>query len=145
DAVAAGGRQLVDVAGAGGEGAVGDVDFLAIEVGDDAGRQVDHLVDPTPDAARRQDARVTGDAGITRVDAARARAGVPLVDRVVVLHARVGAPPGGERNLFPQIAGLNRLGDLAIGAIGELPVAVLFDGLEEAVGDAYRVVAVLAA
>ncbi len=70
---------------------------------------------------------------------------MPLVDGVVVLHAGVGAAPGGEGDLLPQVAGLDRLGDFAVGAAGERPVAVFFDGFEEAVGDADGVVGVLAA
>ena len=73
------------------------------------------------------------------------RAGVPLVDGVVVLHAGIGAAPGGEGDLVPQIAGLDGLGDFAVGAAGEVPVAVFFDGLEEAVGDADGIVGILPA
>ena len=118
--VAAGGAELEDVLRAGGEGAFGDVDFLAVEVGDDAGRQVDHLVDAPPDAAGREHAGVAGDAGVEALIRPDLRAGVPLVDRVVVLHAGVGAAPGGEGDLVPQVAGLERLGDLAVGAVGEV-------------------------
>ena len=91
-----------------------------MEVGHDAGGQMDHLIDPPPDSARRKNAGIAGDARIGRIDPARLRAGVPAVDGVVVLHAGIGAAPGGEGNLFPQIAGLDRLGDLAVGAPGEL-------------------------
>jgi hypothetical protein len=33
---------------------------------------------------------------------------VPRVDRAVVLHARVGAPPRGVRDVVPQLAGVER-------------------------------------
>src|SRR5438105_4412491 len=91
DAVSAGGRQLTHVLRSGWKRAFGDVNFMAVEVGDDACGQVDHLVDAPPDPAGCEDARVAGDAGIGRVDATTFRTRVPLVDRVVVLHARVGA------------------------------------------------------
>jgi hypothetical protein len=37
-----------------------------------------------------------------------AGAGVPRVDRRVVLHTRVGAPPRGVRDVVPQLAGVER-------------------------------------
>ena len=64
-------------------------------------------------------------AGIAGVDAAGFGAGVPLVDGGVVLHARIGALPGGVGDLLPEIAGLDRLGDLAVGAADQIPVAVV--------------------
>jgi hypothetical protein len=42
------------------------------------------------------------------------RAGVPRVDRRVVLHARVGAPPRGVRDVVPQLLRVERLRDLAV-------------------------------
>ena len=78
-------------------------------------------------------------------DRARRRAGVPVVDGGVELQARVGAGPGGVADLLPQVAGLQGLGDLAgLGAPGQVPVAVGFDGFQELVGDAHGVVGVLA-
>ena len=82
--------------------------------------------------------------GIGGVDPARFGAGVPLVDRGVVLHARVGAGPGGEGDLLPQVARRNGLVDLAVGAPGQVPVAVGQHRLDEAVGHPDRVVGVLA-
>ena len=41
------------------------------------------------------------------------RAGVPFVDRGVVLHARVGALPGGLGDLAHQVARAHRLDRLA--------------------------------
>ena len=57
--------------------------------------------------------------------AAGRRAGVPLVDGGVELHARIGAGPGGVGDLVPQVAGLDGLGDLAVGAADQVPVAVV--------------------
>src|SRR5271156_1789696 len=94
--VAAGGAKFVDLFGAGGESAVGDVNFLRVQIRDHAAGEVDHLVDAAPDSAGSQDARVAGDAGIGGVDSAGLGAGVPLIDGVVVLHAGIGAAPGGE-------------------------------------------------
>src|SRR5205823_10263629 len=93
----------------------------------------------------REDARVAGDAGVRRVDPTALRAGVPLVDRVVVLHAGVGAAPRRVGDLVPEVARLERLRDLAGRAVGERPLAVLLDGLEELVGNADGVVRVLPA
>ena len=71
------------------------------------------------------------------------RAGVPLVDRRVVLHARVGALPRGLRDLAHQVASADRLDRLA-GRDGlELPVLVLLERPHELVGHAHRVVRVL--
>ncbi len=83
-------------------------------------------------------------AGIGRIDAPARRAGMPLVDGGVVLHARIGAGPGGFADLLPQVAGLQRLVDLAVGAPVQLPVGIVGDRLDEVVGHAHRVVRVLA-
>jgi hypothetical protein len=71
-------------------------------------------------------------------------AGVPGVDGVVELDARIGAGPGGMADLLPQIARLDGLGDLAVGAADQLPVGVVLDRLQEGVGHPHRVVRVLA-
>ena len=79
------------------------------------------------------------------VDPADRRAGVPFVDGGVELHAGIGARPGGEGDLVPQVARLHGLGDLArLGAPVQIPVAVGLDRLHEVVGHPHRVVAVLA-
>ena len=84
-------------------------------------------------------------ARVRRDDRTRRRAGVPVVDGGVELQARIGAGPGGVADLLPQRARLDGLGDLAgLGAPGEVPLGVGFDGFEELVGDAHRVVGVLA-
>ena len=82
-------------------------------------------------------------ARIAGADFARGRAGVPVVDRGVVLQARIGRGPGGVADLLPQRAGVERLGDLAVLAEGQVPLGVGFDRFEEAVGDAHRIVRVL--
>src|SRR6185295_1111325 len=55
-----------------------------------------------------------------------------------------GPGPRNKGDLLPQVARLQRLGNLArLGAPGEVPVAVGLDRLEEFIGDAHRVVRVL--
>ena len=84
-------------------------------------------------------------ARIAGADRPRGRAGVPVVHGGVVLQAGIGAGPRGVADLLPQIARLDRLGDLAgLGAPEQIPVGVGLDRLEELVGDAHRVVGVLA-
>ena len=78
-------------------------------------------------------------------DRPRCRAGVPVVDGGVELQARIGAGPGRVADLLPQLAGLQRLGDLArLGAPEQVPVAVGFDGFQELVRHPHGVVGVLA-
>jgi hypothetical protein len=69
---------------------------------------------------------------------------MPSVDGVVELDARIGTGPGGMANLFPQIARLDGLGCLAIGAADQCPVCIVLDGLQESVGYANGVVGILA-
>ncbi len=83
-------------------------------------------------------------AGVRRDDRACGRAGVPVVDRRMILQPRIGRSPGGIADLLPQIAGLQRLVQLAVGAADQVPVAVGIDGAQEVVGDAHRIVRVLA-
>ena len=83
-------------------------------------------------------------ARVRGVDAAARRAGVPLVDRGVVLQAGIGAAPGGVGDLLPQRARRQAFGDAAVGAADQLPVAVLHYLLEKVVGDPHAVVGVLA-
>ena len=77
-------------------------------------------------------------------DRPRGRAGVPVVDGVVELHAGVGAGPGGVADLVPELARLDGLGDLAVSAPDQLPVGIGLDRRQEGVGDPDRVVRVLA-
>ena len=83
-------------------------------------------------------ARVRGD------DLAAGRAGVPVVDGGVVLQAGVGRVPGGVADLVPQVARLQNLVRLAGDAPGQRPVGIVLDAAQELVGDAHRVVGVLA-
>ncbi len=84
-------------------------------------------------------------ARVRRDDRTRGRAGVPVVDGGVELQAGIGRGPGGVADLLPEIARFDCLGDLAgLGAPGQVPVLVGFDGFQELVGDAHRVVGVLA-
>ena len=54
---------------------------------------------------------------------------------VVILHARIGAGPGGDADLIPQIARFDSALNLAVGAADQVPVAVIFDSFQEVVGD----------
>ena len=83
-------------------------------------------------------------ARVGRVDPVRVGRGVPLVDRRVVLDARVAAQVGGIGHAPEDVAGaigVHRLvrGDDGVGR----PLAVVDDGLHERVGHADRVVGVL--
>ena len=71
-------------------------------------------------------------------------AGVPLVDRGVVLDARIGRGPGRVADLLPQLLGRQRARDLVHRAVFQLPVALLLDRVEEGVGDAHGIVGILA-
>ncbi len=83
-------------------------------------------------------------ARVRRVDRTGFRGGVPLVDRGVVLDAGIGRRPGGIADLFPKIAGLEGFHHLAGLTSRQVPVAVVLDGAQEIIGDAHRVVRVLA-
>ena len=110
---------------------------------DDPLRPAHQRVDPLP-AVGRGHQGVAGDARVRRVDAAVLGTGVPLVDGGVELQPGVGAGPGGIGDLLPQLASREPLGDLAVGAPHEQPLAIALEHLEEAVGDADAVVGVLA-
>ena len=83
-------------------------------------------------------------AGVRRIDRTRRRAGVPVVDRRVILQARIGGGPGGIADLFPKLLGLQGLCDLAVDALDEVPVLIGLDRAQEVVGDAHRIVRILA-
>ena len=83
-------------------------------------------------------------AGIRRDDRPRGGAGVPVVDRRMILDAGIGGRPGGMADLFPQIAGLQGLGHLAVGAPRELPIGIVLDGAQELVGHPHTIVGILA-
>src|SRR5439155_11388247 len=69
-------------------------DHMRLTIGaHDTGRAAHQGVYPAP-ALGGRDEHVPGHARVARVDAARARAGVPIMDRRVELHARIAARPG---------------------------------------------------
>ncbi len=82
-------------------------------------------------------------AGVRTVDTAGLRAGVPVVDGVVVLNARVGAGPGGLGHLPEQGLGVDLFDDLAGHPRAQAERAALLDGLHELVVHTDRVVRVL--
>ncbi len=76
---------------------------------------------------------------------ARCRAGVPVVDRGVELQAGIGGGPGGVADLFPQVARLQRSWrPCRSGAPIRSQSPSVSTALQELVGDAHRVVGVLA-
>ena len=85
----------------------------------------------------RREARVAGR------DAARLRAGVPVVDCVVVLDSRVGAFPGGLRHLAEQALRVHGLDGLTGHPGCQAEAAAVLDGPHELVGHPDRVVRVL--
>ncbi|HQV08943.1 MAG TPA: PHP domain-containing protein, partial [Thauera sp.] len=62
----------------------------------------------------------------------------------VELHAGVCAAPRRIGDLVPQLAGLQRLDRLVGNASDQIPVLIFLDGFEEGIGDAHRIVGVLA-
>ena len=68
---------------------------------------------------------------------------MPVIDRRVVLNARVAADPRSLRHLAEDFACLERLYRLAANNGACLPRAIVLDCLHELVGDAHRVVPVL--
>ncbi len=83
-------------------------------------------------------------ARIGRADVAAGLAGVPVVHGGVVVQAGIGRGPGGVADLFPQVAGLQRLRHLLVGAADQIPVAVGFHRAQEIVLQRDGVVRVLA-
>ena len=73
-----------------------------------------HQVERGQVAGRVVDVHVLG-AGVGGVDAAAVRAGVPVVDRRVELHAGVAALPGRLGDLAQEVARVHRLQRLAGG------------------------------
>ena len=79
---------------------------------------------------------------------------MPLVNGIVVLGSGIGAAPGGIGDLVPQFSGADGFHRFGIAAFGfccpfldtavQVPVAVVFHGFHEGIGDAHRVIAVLA-
>src|SRR5207302_1820986 len=66
-------------------------------------------------------------ARVRRVDAPRRRRGVPVVDRRVVLDARVRAAPRRLGDVAHEPARVDRLDDGPVGAAGQLPLAAVLD------------------
>ena len=81
---------------------------------------------------------------VRRADVAAGLAGVPVVHRGVEVQAGIGGGPCGVTDLFPQIARLEGLHHLLVGASDKIPVAVGFHRAQEIVLERHRVVGVLA-
>ena len=82
--------------------------------------------------------------GITCVDSPISGTRVPFVERRVVLDARIGALPRCEADLLPKICSGNGLVDSAVGTPDQIPRLACVEACEKLVGDAHRVVRVLA-
>ena len=76
-------------------------------------------------------------AGVGGADVARCRAGVPVIDRGVILDAGISRGPGRMADLVPKVAGLQGLGHLARHAGIEVPGAIGFNRAQERIGDAH--------
>ena len=83
-------------------------------------------------------------ARVRAADLAIRRAGVPGIDRVVILHARIGTGPGRMADLIPEVPRLHGLRDLAVGAPRQGPVRILAHRTQEGVRHPHRIVRVLA-
>ena len=83
-------------------------------------------------------------ARIGGADVAGRLAGVPVVHGGVEVQAGIGRGPGGVADLFPELARLQRLRHLLVGAADQVPVAVGFHRAEEIILQRHRVVGVLA-
>src|SRR5581483_10434401 len=83
------------------------------------------------------------EARVRAVDAPGCRAGVPVVDRRVELHARIAALPGRLRDLAEQPARVEGLDRRAVDARGERPFLARERLAHEVVRRADRVVGVL--
>ncbi len=82
-------------------------------------------------------------AGITRRDTAGLRAGVPVVDRAVVLDAGVGAVPGGLRHRAHQLARVDPFDHFAGQPGQQVELLAFLHRAHELIGHADRVVRVL--
>ena len=84
-------------------------------------------------------------AGVRRVDSSAVRAGVPLVDRRVVLNTWVTAVPSAVGHTIEDLTGFVGWWFFAalIGNPASLPVPVSFDGFHEVIGHANREVCIL--
>ena len=69
---------------------------------------------------------------------------MPIIHRRVEVQAWISRCPCGVTDLLPQIAGLQGLVDLAIGALDEVPVGVAFNSAKELVFQRDGIVRVLA-
>ena len=83
-------------------------------------------------------------AGIRRIDPTILGAGVPLVDRRVVLRAWISTDPGSPGDLIPELAGLDGLSDFAVCAALQRPDSILLQSFEEAIRNPHAVVGILA-
>ncbi len=72
------------------------------------------------------------------------RTGVPVVDGRMELDAGISASPCRVANRFPQLSCVDRLGNLAVGTLDQIPVSAGFDRLKKLVRDPNRVVGILA-
>src|SRR6185369_2149782 len=122
----------------------GDVDRVleGFDIEFAIGAEIFHQVQRGQVAGRIVQKHVLG-ARVRGVDPRGALAGVPAIDGGVVLHAGIAAMPGGVGNFLQQVAGAEFFAGLAVGDVAGPPVAILFGGAHEVVGDAHGVIGVL--
>ena len=102
-----------------------------------------HQVDAGQVASRVVQEHVFG-ARVAGVDPARVGAGVPAVDRRVVLHAGIAALPGALAHPLHHVAGLHARASLRrVGHPARGPGVVAIGGLHEVVGEPHGEVCVL--
>ena len=68
---------------------------------------------------------------------------MPCIDRIMELDTWIGTRPCRMANIIPQIPRFDRFGNAAVGAIGQVPICILFNRLEECICHADRVVGIL--
>ena len=74
-------------------------------------------------------------AGIRSVDARRIRAGMPVIDRGIVLHAGIAAEVGTLGDHAQQVARFVSFKNLSRPHITGLPLTIFLHGLHELIGD----------
>ena len=81
--------------------------------------------------------------GVTGIDTAAFRTGVPVIDRCIELQAGIGALPGTHHDLIPKVTGSDRACMSACCPLFQLPQFIIFNSFHERIGDSDGIVRVL--